>query len=113
VGTPGPLPLVARALGCCLGLFTVALARMLGLEFGSMGLVLHKFGSSLYSSTRLLKPKFPIKFWVPEGSTQIAFRVFRVRAFRVRVFRVWDLGIGFSAQSYPTCLVLLLVLQQP
>jgi hypothetical protein len=87
VGTPRPLP----ARRSSLGLFAVALARLLGLEFRSMGLALCKFGSSLYSGTGLLKPKFPIKFRVPEGSTQIVFRVFRVR--------VRDSSIGFSAQS--------------
>ena len=91
---------------CCLGqllvgLFTIALAMLLGLEFGSMGLVLCKFGYSLYSGTGLLNPNFPIKFRVPGVSTQISFRVFWVRVFwvRVRVFRVRDSGIGFSAQS--------------
>jgi hypothetical protein len=79
---------------CCLG--------QLGLEFGSMGLALRQFGYSLYSGTGLLNPNFPIKFRVPEGSTQISFRFFRVRVFwvRVRVFRDRDSGIGFSAESW-------------
>jgi hypothetical protein len=58
-----------------------------------MGLVLRQFGYSLYSGTGLLNPNFPIKFRVPEGSTQISFRV-----------RVWDSGIGFFAS--PICIPL-------